>query len=114
MYEISTVVPRVPEACSSILVRNKERKILHGRNLDFWPWKLFSKGSMVVEVYRGNEYVAEFDTISGAVFVLSGIKKGSFSVTVDTRKSSEGFKAVVDNIFVKKYIPTVYLCRDLL
>jgi penicillin V acylase-like amidase (Ntn superfamily) len=53
MYEISTDIPAI-KACSSIVAKNKDGNILHGRNLDFWPWGLFSKGTAIVEVYRGN------------------------------------------------------------
>jgi len=48
------------DACSSILALNKDNKIVHGRNLDFWPWALMSKDSAVIEVYRGDTYVATF------------------------------------------------------
>lgn len=38
MYEFSTF-----KACTGILVRNDEGKILHGRNLDFEMWEILSK-----------------------------------------------------------------------
>ena len=31
--------------CSSIVAKDKTGKILHGRNMDFWPWGLFSKNT---------------------------------------------------------------------
>lgn len=53
--------------------------------------------------------------------VLSGIRTGSFSVTVDTRKytidgedNKAAIKALVDNIIVKKYVPSTFLTRNVL
>jgi penicillin V acylase-like amidase (Ntn superfamily) len=46
MYDLSTIMD--PNHCSSIIVKNKEGKIIHGRNLDFWPWTIFSKASAII------------------------------------------------------------------
>lgn len=47
MYDISAL-------CTSLVAKDANNKILHGRNLDFWPWSLISKDSATIEVFRGN------------------------------------------------------------
>jgi len=49
MYEFSTF-----KACTGILLRNDEGKVLHGRNLDFEMWEILSKLLANVEYYKGN------------------------------------------------------------
>jgi penicillin V acylase-like amidase (Ntn superfamily) len=48
MYDISTIIPDKINMCSSIIAKNKEGKIIHGRNLDFWPWTIFSRDTAIV------------------------------------------------------------------
>lgn len=43
MYEFSTF-----KACSSILVKNSEGTVIHGRNMDFEMWELVSKMQVTV------------------------------------------------------------------
>lgn len=114
IYDISSILPHF-RLCSSIVAKNKEGNVIHGRNLDFWPWGLFSKDSAIIKVYRGDEYVAEFGQLIGAVMVLSGMKPDGFSITVDTRKYNGGtLKDLIENIIVKKYTPSTFLTRTIL
>lgn len=53
--------------------------------------------------------------------VLSGVRVGSFSVTVDTRKylidgenNLKVIETLVDNIILKRYVPSTFLTRNLL
>jgi len=49
MYEYSTF-----KACTGILIRTAEGKVMHGRNLDFEMWEILAKLIANVEYYRGD------------------------------------------------------------
>ena len=74
MYEFSTI-----KACSGILVRNTDGKIMHGRNLDFEMWELLAKMVMHVEYYDGDKKLFSIDHVAGSVFALTGQRFGAFS-----------------------------------
>lgn len=81
MYEFSTF-----KACTGILIRTAEGKVMHGRNLDFEMWGLLSNLVANVEYSKGGKKIFSIDTVIGSVFALTGIRFGAFSVNVDTRK----------------------------
>lgn len=80
MYEYSTF-----KACTGILLRNSDGKVMHGRNLDFEMWGLLSKLLVRLDFYKGGKRIFSADSVVGSVFVLTGIRHGAFSVNVDTR-----------------------------
>lgn len=80
MYEFSTI-----KACSGIIVRTAEGKIIHGRNLDFNMWLLLSNLVANLQYHRGGQLVFSVDTVVGSVFTLTANKPGGFSVEVNTR-----------------------------
>lgn len=81
MYEYSTF-----KACTGILIRNSEGKVLHGRNLDFEMWEILAKLVVNVQYHKGGKLLYSVDTVVGSVFALTGIKHGFFAINVDTRK----------------------------
>jgi len=81
MYEYSTI-----KACTGILVRTDEGKIIHGRNLDFDMWNLLANLAARIEYYKNGKLLFSVDQIVGSVFTLTAHKTGSFSVEVNTRK----------------------------
>ena len=108
MYEFSTF-----KACTGLLVRNDEGKIMHGRNLDFEMWEIFSKLVVNVEYYSNDQKVFSVDTVAGSVFALTGVRHGAFSVNVDTRKAKD-FSQDLISVLAKQAYPTVWLVRRVL
>ena len=80
MYEYSTI-----KACTGILVRTDEGKIIHGRNLDFDMWGLLADLTARIEYYKNGKLSFSVDQIVPSVFTLTAHKTGSFSVEVNTR-----------------------------
>jgi len=95
-YEMSTV-----PMCTSIVARNKDNYIIHGRNLDFPFWGYFSKLSCKVDFYEGNKYIATINAMAGSVFAVTGIKPGVLSASIDTRHEATmtQFDQVWENLF---------------
>ena len=105
MYEFSTL-----KACTGVIVRNDEGKIIHGRNLDFDMWLLLSNLVANIQYYKGDKLLYSVDTIVGSVFTLTANKPGAFSVEVNTRQE-ERFQDDFISILVKNDIPTCWLLR---
>lgn len=80
MYEFSTI-----NACTGVVARNSEGKIIHGRNLDFNMWLLLSNLVANLQYYKGDQLLYSVDTVVGSVFTLTANRPGAFSVEVNTR-----------------------------
>ena len=105
MYEFSTF-----KACTAIMLRNDEGKILHGRNLDFEMWEIIAKLVVNVEYYRGEEKLFTIDYLAGSVFAATGVKNGAFSINANTRKAKD-FSQDLISILVKNSIPSIWLIK---
>ena len=108
MYEFSTF-----KACTGILIRTAEGKVMHGRNLDFEMWEILAKLIANVEYYRGDQLVYSVDTVVGSVFALTGIRHGAFAINCDTRKAKH-FSDDLISVLVKNAQPTLWLLKKVL
>lgn len=108
MYEFSTF-----PACTGILIRNSEGKVMHGRNLDFEMWEILAKLVTNVEYYKGGKKLFSIDTIVGSVFALTGIRDGAFAINVDTRKAKKFYNDLI-SVMVENAVPTCWLLRKTL
>eukprot|EP01125_Pyxidicula_operculata_P012605 TRINITY_DN4144_c0_g2_i1.p1 TRINITY_DN4144_c0_g2~~TRINITY_DN4144_c0_g2_i1.p1 ORF type:complete len:311 (+),score=62.90 TRINITY_DN4144_c0_g2_i1:95-1027(+) len=84
----------VSDGCTSIIAQDAQGRILHARNLDFWPGIGFTdvlkNMTMQVDVIKGGKLQYHMTTFSGFVGVLSAQKPSAFSVTIDTRFYPDG------------------------
>jgi len=84
----------VSDACTSIVVQTSNGEILHGRNLDFWAGMGFTDSlknmTFIADFVKGGKTLFKATTFAGFVGVLSGIKPGAFSVTINTRFYPQG------------------------
>lgn len=108
LYEYSTI-----KACTGILVRNYNGKILHGRNLDFEMWGMISGLIVNIDYYQGKKLIYSVDTVVGSVFALTGIRHGAFAINCDTRKGTDILSDLL-SIFWYNAIPNVWLLRKIL
>lgn len=108
MYEYSTF-----KACTGILIRTAEGKVIHGRNLDFEMWELLAKLTTNVEYYRGDQKIYSVDTVVGSAFALTGIRHGAFAINCDTRKAKH-FSDDLISVLMNNAIPTLWLLRKVL
>lgn len=108
MYEFSTF-----PACTGILIRTAEGKVMHGRNLDFQMWDLLSKLVATVQFYKGGKLLFTADSVVGSVFVLTGFKPGAFAINVDTRTAKHFYNDLI-SVMVDNAVPTCWLLRKTL
>ena len=79
--------------CTSIVARQADGTIIHGRNLDFGFADAMRKASYVAEFYKNGKHIYDAVMFGGYVGVLSAHIFGAFSATVNTR--SMGNRGVV-------------------
>lgn len=108
MYEFSTI-----KACTGILIRNSEGKVMHGRNLDFEMWEILAKLVVNVQYHKKGERIFSVDTVVGSVFALTGIRHGAFAINVDTRKQTNIYEDIIA-IMKDNAMPTCWLLRKTL
>jgi len=108
MYEYSTF-----KACTGILIRTAEGKVIHGRNLDFEMYELLAKLVTNVEYYKGEERIYSVDTIVGSAFALTGIRHGAFAINCDTRKAKDFSKDLI-SVLVDNAMPTLWTLKKTL
>lgn len=83
------------DACTSILAQTNDNKILHVRNMDFWDgiWLTnhLKNLALQAEYQKGGKTMFHVTTFAGYVGVLSGMKPGAFSISINTRDYPAGF-----------------------
>jgi len=79
----------VSDACTSIVAQTTDGTVLHARNLDFWAGMGFTDSlknmTFKADFRRSGRTVFKATTFAGFVGILSGIKPGGFSITINTR-----------------------------
>jgi len=84
--------------CTSIIYRQANDTLVHGRNLDFDFAPLLREMVINVDFYRGTEYVYTATTFPCYFGVISGSKPGAFSVSVDERYDRSETLAFIRNL----------------
>jgi hypothetical protein len=112
----------VSDACTSILAQTNDGKVLHVRNMDFWAGMGFT-GSLKDICYQADyqkngKTFFHATTFAGYVGVLSGMKPGAFSVSIDTRNYPQGigqlFYEVIAAIIERNASLVSFLTRDVM
>mmetsp|Transcript_32637 Transcript_32637/g.52513 ORF Transcript_32637/g.52513 Transcript_32637/m.52513 type:complete len:422 (-) Transcript_32637:186-1451(-) len=102
MYEIEG-------GCTSIIAQDPQGKLVHGRNLDFgllfgidWKkrpdWRLTEDLRPLlrnVRFVRGGQVLFQSTVFLGYVGLLTGVKEGAFSITVNTRFDNDHWSGLI-------------------
>jgi len=112
----------VSDACTSIVAQTTDGKILHARNMDFWAGMGFTDSlkdiCFTAEFQTGGKTSFYATTFAGYVGVLSGMKPGAFSVSIDTRFYPEGlgqlFYEVIAAIVERNASLVSFLTREVM
>lgn len=79
----------VTEACTSIVAQTVNGKIYHVRNMDFWDgiWLTdhLKNLTITIDYQKGGKTLFYATSFAGYVGVLSGMKPGAFSISINTR-----------------------------
>ena len=77
--------------CTSMLVKQKDGSILHGRNLDYPVPKAMRELVANVEFVRDGKLLYRATTFIGYFGVLTGVKPGAFAISLDQRSANGSF-----------------------
>jgi hypothetical protein len=110
------------DACTSIVAQTNDNKILHVRNMDFWDgiWLTNHLKNLVLtaDYQKGGKTLFHTTTFAGYVGVLSGMKPGGFSISIDTRDYPAGvfqlFYEIIAAIKEKNATLVSFLTRNVL
>ena len=76
--------------CTSIVARQADGKIIHGRNMDFGFPDAMRNASYIAKFYKNGEYLFDAVMFGGYVGVASGYQKGQYSLTLNARGVEKG------------------------
>ena len=71
--------------CTSVLVKQPDGSILHGRNLDYVVPKAMRELVANIEFLRNGQLLYRATTFIGYFGVLTGVKPGAFAISLDQR-----------------------------
>ena len=71
--------------CTSVLTCAADGAVLHGRNLDWGDAQAFARGLISVNYTRGGALVFQSEQLLGTVGVLTGVRRGAFSLSLNAR-----------------------------
>jgi len=84
--------------CTSIIVKQTNGTLLHGRNLDFSFASDMKKVTYQALWYRGEDYVYESMMFAGNVGIYTGMKPGAFSISENERTVAKGGNSTISKI----------------
>ncbi|EAR90178.1 linear amide C-N hydrolase, choloylglycine hydrolase family protein (macronuclear) [Tetrahymena thermophila SB210] len=105
MYEILGSI-----ACTSIIARNPDGSIVHGRNLDYGFFQQISPLLANIEFQRNGKTVFFADMVIGTAIVVTGVVPNGFSITINQRDVDQQSLSYLK----QQYIPACYLIYQVL
>lgn len=72
-------------ACTSVVVRDKNNLIFHGRNLDYPFQQIFSKLVSTGNFYKNGKLLYKANIFAGCIGIFEGIRLGGFGVSLNAR-----------------------------
>jgi len=74
--------------CTSVLTCNSDNVVLHGRNLDWSDSKHFAQTMFRINATRNGKLIFQSDQLIGNVGVLTGVRPGGFSMSINARRKA--------------------------
>jgi len=110
LYEVST-------ACTSIVAMDDQNRIWHSRNLD-WTFANYSLTNVTVAIdfQQGGKTVYQGISWGGYAGLLTGMRGGSYSISIDQRSTLDIFAILqaLKRIHDRKAVPVSFLLRQTL
>eukprot|EP00350_Pseudokeronopsis_sp_OXSARD2_P013931 CAMPEP_0170542488 /NCGR_PEP_ID=MMETSP0211-20121228/1888_1 /TAXON_ID=311385 /ORGANISM="Pseudokeronopsis sp., Strain OXSARD2" /LENGTH=309 /DNA_ID=CAMNT_0010845559 /DNA_START=196 /DNA_END=1125 /DNA_ORIENTATION=- len=78
--------------CTSIVARQPDGSIIHGRNMDFAFPDAMRNASYIAKFYRGDEFMYDAVMFGGYLGVVSAYKQNKFTFTMNARNTDNTIK----------------------
>jgi len=108
------IIYEVEAGCTSIVAQDKNGNIYHGRNLDFNLAKVLRKLTIRVEFQKNGKTLYWGTTYAGYVGLLTGMRPGKFSISLNERDSGYLLENLLEALFVPGTYVASLLIRDTL
>jgi len=108
------IIYEVEASCTSIVSENAKGFIFHGRNLDFDLSPVLRKLVINVEFQRSGKTVFYGTTFAGYVGLLTGMRPGAFSVSLNERDIGTVLENALEALFVPGTTTSALLIRNTL
>jgi len=108
------IIYEVEAGCTSIIAQTDSGDILHARNLDFNLAQTLRELVIEVAFQRNGKTVYSGTTYVGYVGLLTGMRKGYFSITANQRQQGYLIENLLEALFVKGTTSACFLIRDTL
>jgi len=100
--------------CTSIVAQKDDGTIIHGRNLDFPMTEALRNLTIDVVFKKSGNILYHGITFAGYVGLLTGMRPGAFSITVNERDLGAIWENLIEAIMVPGTYSTCFLIRDTL
>jgi len=98
--------------CTSIVGYSSMAGIVHGRNLDFHGGDYLRNVTMTTTFTRDGKEIYDATLFGGSVGILTGVRRGGFSFSVDERDKGSPFENIED--FLKRSMAVMLLARKVM
>jgi len=104
----------IEAACTSIVAQDSKGNIYHARNLDFGLAPVLRRLVINVEFQSGGKTQYLGASYAGYVGLLTGMRPGAFSITLNQRDEGYLWENIIDALFVPGTRVSAFLIRDTL
>ncbi|ELR19388.1 ASAH1 protein [Acanthamoeba castellanii str. Neff] len=108
------LIYEIEAGCTSIVAQGTDGTIYHGRNLDFNLAGLLRNLTIEVDFQSKGQTVFTATTYAGYVGVLTGMRPGAFSISLDQRESGSPIENILMALFVPGTTASCFLIRNTL
>lgn len=104
----------IEAGCTSIVSQDKQGNIIHGRNLDFSLAPVLRNLVINVQFQSQGKTIYYGVTYAGYVGLLTGLRPGAFSITINQRNEGNRFLNFLEALFIPGTRVLPFLIRDTL
>lgn len=72
--------------CTSIIVKNSNGTIIHGRNLDFGFSEALRNTTYIANFYKNDEHIFDAVMFAGYIGIMTAEKAGAYSLSINLRQ----------------------------
>lgn len=100
--------------CTGIMASDKNRQIIHGRNLDYNLSPYLQNITFIAKFYKNNTLVFTSAHLAGFIGVITGHKQNAFTFEINERDQGTFWINALYLILDKKATPLSFLTRNLM